>query len=87
MGADGRRPAKRRRRYGRAQAKIRAGMGSLQRVGALADGNWTEKRRRRKSAPATELHGRRRRAAPGVLEGLRAQCDAPVSLNVRRGKD
>jgi hypothetical protein len=87
MGADGRRPAKRRRRYGRAQAKIRAGMGSLQRIGALANGNWMEKRRRRKSAPATELHGRRRRAAPGVLEGLRVQCDAPVSLNVRRGKD
>jgi hypothetical protein len=87
MGADGRRPAKRRRRYGQAQMKRRAGIGSLRRVGALVGGNWMEKRRRRRSTPATELHGRRRRAAPGVLEGLRVQYDAPVSSYVRRGND
>jgi hypothetical protein len=42
MGADGRRPVKRRRRYGRAQVKRRAGIGSLRRVGALVGVNWME---------------------------------------------
>jgi hypothetical protein len=43
MGADGRRPASGGVRYGRSQVKRRAGIGSLQCVGATVDEDWMEK--------------------------------------------
>jgi hypothetical protein len=59
MGADSRRPVSGGVRYGRAQVKRRAGIGSLQCVGALVGKDWMEK------AAAAEFNtgGRSSRAA------------------------
>jgi hypothetical protein len=64
MGADGRWPASGGVRYSRAQVKRRAGIGSLQWVGALVGENWMEK------AAAAEFNtgGRSLRAATASFD-------------------
>jgi hypothetical protein len=64
MGADGRRPASGDVRYGRAQVKRRAGIGSLHWVGALVGEDWMEK------AAAVEFNtgGRSSRAATASFD-------------------
>jgi hypothetical protein len=64
MGADGRRPASGGVRYDRAQVKRRAGIGSLQCVGATVGEDWMEK------AAAAEFNtgGRSSRAATASFD-------------------